>query len=203
MIGWFLGLLGLGGIGAAIAFIPGAPAIAARVLASALQFLKGLPGWAWPIAFLIGTTVFFHMQARSERAKLVKVERALDVAKQGIEDVRVAAKKAIADAVANKERVERRQREISNEKGHAIRGRVVAELSRVRERAQASDNQGGADAAGLPGATGIPSDPFGRNRATILHDAEVCTENTLKAEGWQETWAAFQLVPRIEEGPEK
>ena len=120
----------------------------------------------------------------------------LTVAKQGIENLRQASLKALADAKANKARVETQYVRIKDESQTVLSARLRSELDRVRSAATHSSS---ADATGVSGASGAPSDPFGRDAETVLHDAEICIANTVKVEGWQEFYAKTLAVPRTPE----
>lgn len=133
-----------------------------------------------------------HIAKQRDRALTGLVE-----AKRGIENLRQASLKALDDAKANKVRVETQYVRIKDNAQTAISARLRSELDRVR----AASHQGGADATGVSGPADAASDPFGRDRAAIVHDAEVCTTNTVKAEGWQDWYAQTLAVSRTPETP--
>lgn len=136
-----------------------------------------------------------HVTKQRDRALAGLVE-----AKRGIENLRQASLKALDDAKANKVRVETQYVRIKDNAQTAISARLRSELDRVR--AASESHQGGADATGVSGPADTASDPFGRDRTAVVHDAEICTTNTVKAEGWQDWYAQALVVPRTPETPQ-
>lgn len=193
MIGWILSLAGLGGIGAAIAFIPGALPIVTGLATSAIEIAKKLPAWIWPMAALVALCGVQTWRVGHKASQLENVQAALKTAKQGIENMRVASLQALKAAKENKVRVETQYVKVKDNAQIAIADRLRSELDRVRS---AAANQGGTGATGVPGPAATAVDPFGRDRAAIVHDAEVCTANTVKAEGWQDWYKAASAIDR-------
>lgn len=108
---------------------------------------------------------------------------------------REASAAALAAAQANKVRVETRYVEIENAQDKDIRARLAAATASLRARAAQADS-GSADAIGLPSASNAPVDPNGAGEGPIMDDALICTENTVKAQGWQDWYAEAQAVAR-------
>jgi hypothetical protein len=113
---------------------------------------------------------------------------------QTVTNYRVAAAKAMAEAEANKARVETRYVEIENEADKNIRAQLAAAIAGLRAKAGADSS--GANSTGLSG-TAVPAvDPDGASQAAIMDDLEICTANTIKSEGWQDWYNAASAVAR-------
>lgn len=113
------------------------------------------------------------------------------------EDVKAKTEFARQQDAANKARVEADQSRIAMENDSEIRARIAAAVDRVRRGAAANDRGGGGNQA-MPGATEAASNPA-RTSPNALMDATdgiVCSENTVKAEGWQDWWREVSAIPR-------
>lgn len=196
MIGWILSIAGIGGIGAALFFIPG-------LLPNLVKAAANIPAKAWAIiaavAFLLGGVWFcLHLISQRDDARAhAKAERAAHV--QTIVNYRTASAKALADAKDNKVRVENRYLEIENHEDQSIRARLASALDRL-QRASAA-NPGSADATGLSGPSGATFDPDRAGQVAIMDDKRICTEAVIKAQGWQSWFDTIKEVP-IVGGPE-
>ena len=115
--------------------------------------------------------------------------------KQTEANYREASAAALAAAQANKVRVETKYVEIENAQDKDIRARLAAALDSLRARA-ATANPGSPDRVGLPGATVPAVDPAGAGQDTVMDDALICTENSVKAQGWQDWYAEAASVAR-------
>jgi len=111
-----------------------------------------------------------------------------------VEMFRAASAKALADAKANKVRVETKYVEIENAQDKDIRARLAAATASLRARA-ASSNSSGPDAISLPGVANATVEPAGTGGNAKLDDALICTANTVKAQGWQDWFEQIQTVP--------
>lgn len=148
------------------------------------------------LAILSSVLWFRGNDYRSERNEALAGWQAEQAAhKMTVEMYRAAAAKALADAEANKVRVETKYVEIENAQDKDIRARLAAALDRLRARTASADS-GSADSVGLSGATGAAIDPFGASQDAVMDDALICTENSIKAQGWQDWYAEAQSVAR-------
>jgi len=115
--------------------------------------------------------------------------------KQTEANYREASAQALAAAKENKVRVETKYVEIENAQDKDIRARLAVATASLRARA-ASSNSSGPDGASVPGASSAAFDPAGTGQNAIMDDALICTENTVKAQGWQDWYAEAQSVAR-------
>jgi len=113
---------------------------------------------------------------------------------QTVANYRAAAAKAMAEAEANKVRVETRYVEIENEADKNIRAQLAAAIAGLRAKAGA--DSGGSREIDLPSLADPAVDPDGAGQAAIMDDLESCTANTVKAEGWQDWYKAADSVAR-------
>lgn len=151
------------------------------------------------LAILSAVLWFRGNDYRAERNDALASWQAEREAHQQTEqNYREASAKALAAAEANKDRVETRYVEIENAQDKDIRARLAAALDSLRERAAAA-NPSGSGAVGLSGTTVPAVDPDGAGGDAKLDDALICTENTVKAQGWQDWWAETQAVERLPE----
>lgn len=163
-----------------------------------LGFLRSLSPQALIILALCALLAVQTLRVSHTAKQRDRALAGLKTARQGIEDLRLASLKALAEAQANKARVETRYVEIKDASQTAISARLRSELDRLR--AASAAHQGGADATGVSGPAGAAADPLGRDQATVLDDAKICAANTVKAEGWQDIyrqWAAIPLEAEI------
>jgi hypothetical protein len=115
--------------------------------------------------------------------------------KQTEANYRAASAKALADAKANKVRVETKYVEIENAQDKDIRARLAAATASLRARAASSDSSR-ADAISLPSVAVPTIDPIGASGEPVVDDALICTANTVKAQGWQDWYKEAQAVTR-------
>lgn len=115
--------------------------------------------------------------------------------KQTEANYRIAAAQAMAEAEMNKARVETRYVEIENEADKNIRAQLAAAIDSLRA-AKARADSSGSDATGLPGIANAASDTDGAGEASIMDDAMICAENTVKAQGWLDWYSAASAVAR-------
>lgn len=100
--------------------------------------------------------------------------------------------------------IEARNLTIMKELQDALSAKLAAELRRADDYARRLRQQAGATRAD-PGRGGTadlsaPADTAGApdraGEAAIVDDVRICTENTVKAEGWAEFWARVFADPR-------
>lgn len=115
--------------------------------------------------------------------------------KMTVEMYRAASAKALADAEANKARVETRYVEIENAQDKDIRARLAAAVASLRAKT-AADSSGSRE-INLPVNPNAPVDPSGAGQNAVLDDALICTENTVKLQGWQDWHTEAQAVERL------
>lgn len=114
---------------------------------------------------------------------------------------RAAAEKARADNIAHTYAVQLSDARIMQESERDLQSKLVdaralAARTVERLRYRPGTDQGAGGAAGGGAAADAPGDPFGPGRQAIVDaaDVRICTENTVKAQGWQDWYR--QLGPR-------
>jgi hypothetical protein len=124
--------------------------------------------------------------------------------KQQYAELKAADAKAQADAVANAFRIEHAQDQVKEAQANETQDlltRARADAARYAERLrtqaagtaqgngeQSAASEGGRSAGGAAGAGSMPVMDAG--------DLQICTENTVKAIGWQAYWAKLKTIPR-------
>jgi hypothetical protein len=91
-------------------------------------------------------------------------------------------------ALAEKVRIEQEQKEISDAQDITIRSRIADAVARVRDKARA----GRAVNADLPETASPAIDTDGAGEGSVGDDTLICVENTVKAQGWQDWYAAVR-----------
>ncbi len=99
--------------------------------------------------------------------------------------IKEAQKLATKLAKEEKARIEAEYKEIANAKDADIRNRIAAAVARVRDQANSSGK------TNLPSVTEAAVNSDGAGRGTVVDDAEICTINTIKAQGWQDWYNAL------------
>lgn len=99
--------------------------------------------------------------------------------------IKEAQKLATKLAKEEKARIEAQYKEIANAKDADIRNRIAAAVARVRDQANRSSK------ANLPSIAETTINPDGAGQGTVVDDAEICTINTIKAQGWQDWYNAL------------
>ena len=102
-----------------------------------------------------------------------------------IVSIKEAQKLATKLAKEEKARIEAEYKEIANAKDADIRNRIAAAVARVRDQANSSGK------TNLPSVTEAAVNSDGAGRGTVVDDAEICTINTIKAQGWQDWYNAL------------
>ena len=99
--------------------------------------------------------------------------------------IKEAQKLATKLAKEEKARIEAQYKEIANAKDADIRNRIAAAVARVRDQANSSGK------TNLPSVAETAINPDGAGQGTVVDDAEICTINTIKAQGWQDWYNAL------------
>ena len=112
-------------------------------------------------------------------------------------DVKAQTELARISDAAHKAEVERDQERIRSENDEESRRRIADAVSRVRND-QARARGSGSSRAPVPGTPNAPGGPSGGSEAPFVDadDAVICTENTVKLEGWADWWREVSAVPR-------
>lgn len=105
--------------------------------------------------------------------------------RETLSKVEQAQELAIKLAKEEKARIEAEYKEIANAKDADIRNRIAAAVARVRDQANSSGK------TNLPSVTEAAVNSDGAGRGTVVDDAEICTINTIKAQGWQDWYNAL------------
>ena len=99
--------------------------------------------------------------------------------------IKQAQKLATKLAKEEKARIEAQYKEIANAKDADIRNRIAAAVARVRDQTNSSGK------TNLPSVAETAINPDGAGQGTVVDDAEICTINTIKAQGWQDWYNAL------------
>lgn len=109
-------------------------------------------------------------------------------------EVERAAAESHAEDLQHALNVERTNQRIAQEKQHELEGQLAAARGAVARyvglQRDARSDLGSPAGAGGPEASDTPRDPArtGETALVPVEDLEVCAENTVKAEGWQDWW---------------
>lgn len=114
------------------------------------------------------------------------------------ERVRLTSETIVAKAEKSARRVETAQTQAQQESDNEIRQRIAAAVRAVQLRAgqtRADTRSGGND---LPQAATAAGSPSGTSQAAELatDDLTICTENTIKLDGWQSWWRQVSTIDR-------
>jgi hypothetical protein len=143
ILGIGLGILGVGGIGAAIAFIPGAAAVAGKAASGALSFLSKLPPWVFAVAAAVLFGLWCLHGKQAAEAKIPALRQAAANSHQAflLEKRAFATEKASLDRAnglidASNKRIDAAHIELERERVNA-----AADEARNAKLARSTDQQ--------------------------------------------------------------
>lgn len=115
-----------------------------------------------------------------------------------VADVKDKTELARMSDAAHKAEVERDQEKARAENDTEIRRRIDAAVANVRLRQQSQTSNGRSGAANLPGAAHPTSGSDRASEASVMDEGDqiICSENTVKAQGWKDWNDAVQSIPR-------
>ncbi|MES2902887.1 MAG: hypothetical protein V4696_01755 [Pseudomonadota bacterium] len=203
---WLIGILGIGGLGAALFLIPGLLPRAIEAAGAVLGVVRRNPWPAAVIALLLACGWLWMGKNKAEDQRdfarnLAKEERANHV--QTIANYREAQKRARAFAVAQKQAEEARHKANAERIDRAFKNQLAdardATAEYIRTHRVRAEPGGGAAQGGGGSAFAAPGDrsASGGERsggtafmvAVAEADIGICTANTLRLEAVQD-WAA-------------
>lgn len=119
-------------------------------------------------------------------------------------DVELNTEKAKADDLAHAKAVQEADDKIKTESENELQNKLAAANRRATEyatklRNSANPSPRSVGPAGVPETSPAPAGIDGASQSSLLDeveaDAQVCAENTVKAQGWQDWWKQVEAVP--------
>lgn len=162
-----------------------------------------LLNWRWLLPSLgcLGLGVALMFAKGDARHWHKQADRIAELREADQVNWRAAYDKARADNIAHAYAVQVSDARIMQENEHDLQtklvdARALAARTVERLRYRPGPDQGAGGAAGIGTAADATGDPFGPGQKAIVDadDVRVCTENTVKAQGWQDWYR--QLGPR-------
>lgn len=163
----------------------------------------------WPYLLAGVVAVALCVSLALTRSKLTHARESL-AAEQKAHAADIASWKAATTAAqaadkAHAAQVAQQYTQISQETQDALtdklqdaRTQLADYARRMRANAQAADNHGSGSAAGVPEASGAAEVADGSGADTLIptsrSDLEICTENSVKAQGWQDWYKQVSAV---------
>jgi hypothetical protein len=202
---WLFSIIGLGGVGVALMFIPGAWELLIKIKSK-------IPVLGWVLVASLGFAAIQWGEARHWHK-----EYSGQVAGRAA-DVREVATKMTEAKAADQEHTYQTQifdaknmKEVSDALTVDLRAAraATADYIRLHPARQATARSGGAPH--LPAATHTARSIDGTGQASVVPasdggtpnevvipaaDLDICTDAVLKAEGWRDLWLRMQATPR-------
>jgi hypothetical protein len=168
-------------------------------LRSLAKRATNIPPRAWAF-FTLGVVLAFtawrihHVTSQRDAARLesnvwqTKFRAEKLAFEQTVVNYKDAITRAETAGLANKTRVETKNAEISHAHQNDIVDRLRVELDRLRASGRGGQAARGASEPGdLPRLAQAPADTARAGQTSVLDEA-ICTENTVKLEGWQDVY---------------
>lgn len=154
-----------------------------------------LVGWLWSQVRVVTA------QRDTARAETEQVKAASEAT---VANFRAATARAKADDIAHARHVERRYAAANEETTRELTTRLADARAltdryiRLHPAAAAPADRGGGGDADLPRTADAAGAADRAGEATIVPgpDLRICTENTVKAEGWREWWGRVRAATR-------
>ncbi len=188
MIGWILGALGIGGIGAALWFVPGLLPRVIEAIGAVLSLIRRYPVQCALILALVA--VAWLWRANGNLKEGIKAERAAHA--QTVANFRKAQTEAEAMQKANLTRVAKAQEDITDETVTDYRARL-ADLHARYDRLRTQGNRSASGNTGLPAVpdTAARVDEAPGENGLLAADALIASEQALQLDALI-TWVEAQ-----------
>jgi hypothetical protein len=166
--------------------------------------IKGLPWKVIGIAFAVaGLVVLLWRAPWAENRGFHKRDAEVGALSKTISDMKMASAQAQADAEASARRIEASQTRATQEATRDLQtqlaaARAAASAYAARLRVSAGAVTGGASKADSAGATQSAGATAGGGALPLMDDDDllICSENTVKAQGWLAWWRKISAIPR-------